>query len=204
MKNNRKITLHRWKPCLTSTDVARAAQGGAELFFSADALEHLDLEPQQFGPTKNGWIEIQDKQGEDCCATHPENPTVSGIRSRLLDDNETIVVAVTASHPCGIKQISVFMGELAWVRSPTGGRMRAPQVRLNPNDPAGAILDGTEETWTRGDSTDGTPVTLNAHFKMSLLHPEALNVWIVRIVNTCGVEATGHTEEFLPPVLGPF
>jgi hypothetical protein len=99
-----------------------------------------------------------------------------------------VEVAVRATHPCGIAEISIWLGEVITVRIRGTGRQRAAQTRRRS--------DGTlfGDTWTRDDNLDDTPQEAVSVFPVSALRPRD-NCFVVRVVSTCGEAADATTTD---------
>jgi hypothetical protein len=184
--------LLSFTPALPARDLkAWLDKQDGELLISADLFRTiwpLELEKSRT-PFEPGFVALPKA---DCCQQHPERPTITGGGIDYAGGN--IDITVEAKHACGIKQITVSLGELVLLPVPgrPGARSRQPRVR-NRND-------GTryEQTWSRDDSNDGTPVRLRVRYHTDDLVP-TWNTIIMRVVSTCDTVALEYSDEFDKP-----
>ncbi len=148
-------------------------------------------------PIDPGFITEATLPGVDCCQQNPQRPTVTGIMSGPQGDDRRAVY-VTATHPCGIREISIFLGEGQLVRKRRGrGRVRVAIKRRRQDR---SLLG---DTWTRGDSKDATPQTAVSIFPLDQFL-RFNNSIMAEVVSTCGTRVAVETDFFEGFRRGPF
>jgi len=126
---------------------------------------------------------------DPCCTNNPQDPTVTITSVQFSADLSKIEVSVSASHPCGINTIEVYIAKVTYERSPL------PPFELfrviAPLTVGGQMIDTSSTNPFQGGGQVGTTLNL----PVTRLVGQTFNVAVVA-VNRCNKKKGAVSKQF--------